>query len=78
MELLTGATHNFEEGDTVILNEVVGMNCVESGQEGSSVNGLQFKVIERANRNSFVIDCDCSLYTSYERNGLAKQVKSKV
>lgn len=44
-------------------------------QKGQSVNGSSFKVTNVINRNSFVIDCDSSMYTPYERNGLAKNVK---
>ena len=37
-----------------------------------------FKVIDVINRNSFIIDCDSSKFSAYERNGVAKQIKSKV
>ena len=75
IELLTGATHNFEEGATVMLSEVVGM--VRKADSLNSINGMTFKVTQVCSRNSFVIDCDTSQFTAYERNGVAKNVKTK-
>ena len=71
VKLLTGVAHNLQEGDIVNIKEVVVMHT----KEGQSVNGSSFKVTSVINRNSFVIDCDSSLYTPYERNGIAKNVK---
>ena len=74
VELLTGATHNFEEGNNVEFREIIGMNKPDE----SSINSMMFKIKEIVNRNSFVIECDSSQFSPYERNGMAKQVKPKV
>jgi len=72
VELLTGATHNLEEGNILIFKEVIGMQCCEEYKELTSINEMSFKVTEVINRNSFVIDCDSSKFTPYQRNGVAK------
>jgi len=74
VELLPGAQWNGpEEGDTVQLKEVIGMTEVDSGE---SVNGKQFKVVEVISKDVFVIEIDPSKYSSYERNGVVRQVKT--
>ena len=73
IDLLTGARHGFEEGDTVTLSEVIGMTSI--ADELTSVNGMNFIIKKIIDSNSFVIDCDSSLFTAYERNGVAKHVK---
>ena len=72
VELLEGATHNLEEGNTLTFKEVIGMQNCELGKEFTSINDMSFKVTEVINRNKFVIDCDTSSYTHYQRNGVAK------
>jgi len=57
-----------------MLSEVIGL--LENGQE--AVNGQTFKVLEVVNTSEFVIDCDASKLSEYERNGLVKGVKAKV
>jgi hypothetical protein len=75
--LIEGATHGFSEQDQVSLKEVVGMKS-KSGEIDATVNGQTYTILEVNNRNSFVIDCDMTQFTEYERDGLAKQVKTRV
>ena len=76
VELLTGSKHNLEEGSSVSFSEVIGMkNKLDASK---SVNDAVFKVTNIVNISSFVIDCDSSLYSEYERNGVAKQIKDKL
>ena len=42
IDLLTGARHNFEDGHTVTLSEVIGMNSINADQ--NSINGMNFKI----------------------------------
>ena len=58
-----------------MLKEVIGMRKKKSNTGEESVNGDTFKVVEVINRNEFVVDCDTTQFTEYERNGMAKQVK---
>lgn len=76
VELLTGATHNLEEGTTVTFKEVVGMASLDDPSK--SINTMSFKVAAVPNRHSFVIDCDSSKFSPYQRNGIAKAVKAKI
>ena len=46
--------------------------------EAKSVNDFEFKVTHIINKSSFVIDCDSTLFSAYERNGVAKQIKNKI
>ena len=73
VELLTGATHNFEEGNMIVLTEVIG--DVEDGSK-PEINGQEFKVSHVVNRHSFVIAADCASFQPYNRNGVAKLVKT--
>ena len=70
---LTGARHNFEDGDEVLLEEIVGL----SGEK-KSVNGEIFKVTV-VNPEKFVLQgLDLAAYSAYDRNGVGKQLKQKV
>ena len=40
-----------------------------------SVNGNQFKVLKVLTTSTFVIDCDTTRFTKFERDGLVKQIK---
>ena len=68
---LTGARHNFEDGDEVLLQEVIGLQK----KEGKGANGEIFKV-KVINPEKFTLEeVDLSQYSAYERNGVAKQLK---
>ena len=57
-----------------MLSEIVGL-C-KDGQE--AVNDKTFKVLDVKSTSEFVIDCDASGLSDYERNGLVKGIKPKV
>ena len=69
--LLDGFKHKYEDGDSVVLKEVLGMQKI--GEE-KSINDtvVTIKVI---NPSSFTISEDVRLYSPYNGNGTAKQVK---
>ena len=70
--LLPGFKHRFQDGDVVKLREVKGMLGKENG---SSINGSEFKV-KIVNPQSFELEgCDLRKYSPYEGNGIAKQIK---
>jgi len=66
--------HDFQNGDSVILSEIIGLQ--ENGQD--AVNGNNYKVLDVINTNEFVIECDATNFSDYERNGMAKGVKARV
>ena len=72
--LIEHATHDFEEGNSIMLSEVKGM--ISKEDKSSSINSMSFKVEEVINRNSFIINCDTTLFTDYQVNGVAKQIKT--
>ena len=53
------------------------MHKIDSN-EAKSINDLEFKVTHIINKSSFVINCDSTLFSAYERNGVAKQIKNKI
>ena len=42
------------------------------------VNGEMFNILEVINRNEFIIDCDTTQLTDYDRNGVVKGLKAKI
>ena len=84
--LLEGAKHNYEDGDTIILTGVEGMELKDKSKPiellsdkgekitTDSINGTLHK-IKVININSFKIG-DTRAFTPYVRNGLAKQIKT--
>jgi hypothetical protein len=42
------------------------------------VNGKTYKVLDVINTNEFIIECDATKLSDYDRNGMAKGVKAKV
>mgnify|MGYP000926696280 CR=1 FL=1 len=86
--LLDGVKHKFEDGDTIIITKVDGMDVIdkettleiasEKGEKTTthSINGTMHK-ITTINANSFKIG-DTRRFTSYIRNGLAKQIKTPI
>ena len=86
--LLPGAKHKFEDGDTIIITQVEGMELLDKGKPieiitdkgekatTTSINGTLHKV-ETINSNSFKIG-DTRGFTPYVRNGLAKQIKTPI
>ena len=73
--LIEHATHDFQDGDQIKLLEVIGMKKQSSEV---NVNDETFKIVEVINRNQFIVDCDMTQYSSYERNGVAKHVKTPI
>ena len=57
-----------------MLSEIIGLQ--EDGQD--VVNGKAYKVLDVINTNEFIIDCDATKLSDYDRNGMAKGVKAKV
>lgn len=84
--LIKGASHGLQDGDTIELAEVKGMLKADSIEEqidtssfatksDESINGNQFKVLRVLTTSTFVIDCDTTRYTKFDRDGLVKQIK---
>lgn len=80
--VLDGTRHNFQDGDEIILSEVVGMNGKSElisidvkEKKLESINGTKH-VVKVKNPQNFFIG-DTTKYGIYERNGMAKQIKTK-
>jgi hypothetical protein len=84
--LLPGVKHGLEDGEYILINEVVGMELKKEADQSkllvspdkkqggiNSINGTIHK-IEVINANSFYIG-DTTLFEKYTRNGLVKVVK---
>ena len=81
VSLLSGHTHKFEDGDTVVINGVEGMELItkpeeESKETSKSINQTQHKV-RVINASKFTIG-DTTKYSEYIGNGLAKPIRSPV
>lgn len=72
--LLEGFKHKYQDGDTIQFREVLGMKLIGEEEETQSINEKQV-TIKVINPQSFTISDDARLYTKYEGNGIAKQVK---
>ena len=57
-----------------MLSEIIGLQ--ENSQD--VVNGKTYKVLDVVNTNEFIIECDATNLSDYNRNGMAKGVKAKV
>ena len=57
-----------------MLSEIIGLQ--DNGQD--VVNGKTYKVLDVINTNEFIIECDATNLSDYDRNGMAKGVKAKV
>ena len=47
-------------------------------QSDTSVNGTHFKVLKVINTSKFIFNCDMNLFTSFERNGVLKLIKTPI
>lgn len=79
--LLKGHKHKFEDGDEIRFDRVEGMeitdkSTIDTTKDSGSINGTIHK-IKVINPTSFKIG-DTTKYGPYVRNGLVKQVRSKV
>lgn len=84
--VLDNTRHNFQDGDEILISEVVGMKNLNSDKglifidetekkaQLTSINESKH-VVKVKNPQSFYIG-DTTGYTAYERNGMAKQIKS--
>ncbi len=85
--VLDNTRHNFQDGDEIIISEVIGMNNVkvenknlifidedEKKKQINSINQTKHKVKVKNPQSFYIGDTTC--YTAYERNGFAKQIKS--
>lgn len=81
--VLDNTRHNFQDGDEIIISEIVGMKLKESkdlifidekDEKSRSINGTKH-VVKVKNPQSFYIG-DTTIFNPYERNGVAKQIKS--
>lgn len=75
MELLPHTKHRFEDGDEVLITGVEGMLTTEDGGK-SGINDTVHKV-KVLTPYSFKIG-STKAFSAYERNGIARQLKSKV
>jgi len=84
--VLDNTRHNFQDGDEIIITEVIGMKNLKNEKDYifldenekktqlSSINETKY-VVKVKNPQSFYIG-DTTNYGVYERNGIAKQIKS--
>lgn len=76
VELLVGSKHDFEDGDFVMMDHVIGMDRLIKPTDPElplSINKTIHKV-KVINKQSFYIE-DTTIYTPFQRNGIVKIVK---